>query len=483
MVDVNDIVDQINNQTAANQPPINDGTSNYFYARQIETLVQQCIRVFSNFYYQTGVNYTGDTQLLPIPCRWGDASRMVSSIIQNNSENTAISAPIFAVYIKSFQMSPENRKFPVGESQLQVSERAIDPITGRYTDKLGSQYEVNRLMSVPYVVRVQVDYLFTNASQQWQALEQILLLFNPSIDIQLNNNPIDWGNLTQMELEDINYNSKSIPVGGDDQLNITSFTFAIKPFWLNPPAKVKKLIQIRNVIASVGGDTPDCEGIIKWTPDDFKQSVTTVGNNKVSLSGNELVLLGRGGNTVDVSGDPYSWVKLLSQMGHYDPETTIVRLRPVINISDSAHDVIATFTLDQNNINIATLTFDNDTLPATTIPAINAFIDPRVVYPSNGSFHPVNGIRYIITNNIIPNTVSWGSFSAPANSIIEYNGTEWLVSNTFDSLPMGTVVKNLSNSKLYVNITTGWCLAIEGMYTQGYWRIQFFEEYAKQGIQ
>ena len=85
-------------------------------------------------------------------------------------------------------------------------------------------------MSVPYIVRFQVDYLFTNASQQWQALEQILLLFNPSIDIQMNNNPLNPGALTQLELEDINYNSKSIPVGTEDQLNVMSFTFAVKPF-------------------------------------------------------------------------------------------------------------------------------------------------------------------------------------------------------------------------------------------------------------
>src|SRR5882672_3236133 len=168
MVDVNDIVNQINDHSAARQPPVNDGTSNYFYANQIEKMVQQCIRVFSNFYYKTGVNYTGDEQLLPIPCKWGDASRMVASIIKNNSENTAIAAPMFAVYIKSFQIDAANRKFPVGESVLQVSERAIDPVTGRYTGELGTQYEVNRLMSVPYTVKIQVDYFFTNASQQWQ---------------------------------------------------------------------------------------------------------------------------------------------------------------------------------------------------------------------------------------------------------------------------------------------------------------------------
>ena len=481
MVDVNDIVNNINNSTTT-QPTINDGTSNYFYANQIEHLVQQVMRVFSNYYYETGVNYTGDTQLLPIPCKWGDASRMVSSILQNNSQNTAITAPIFAVWIKNFELSPENRRFPVGESQLQVSERAIDPLTSRYNDKLGAQYEINRLMPIPYIVTFQVDYLFTNASQQWQALEQIGMIFNPSIDIQLNNNPFDWGNLTQMELIDINYNSKSIPTGDSDQLNIMSFTFKIKPFWLNPPAKVKKLIQIRNVITSVGKDDPDCDGIIKWCKDDFSQSVTTIGNNKVSLAGNELVLLGKDGATLDPEGNPYSWVNLMSQMGHYDPETTIIRLRPVVGISDSKHDIIATFSLDPNNVNVATLNFDKNTLPATTIPDVQEFINPKSKFPGNGqSLTP--GIRFVITKDIIPNTVAWGSFSAPANSIIEFNGTDWIVVSAFDDLPIGTIVKNLNNSKLYVSISTSWVLCFEGVYNAGWWRIQFFSDYANQGIQ
>jgi len=481
MVNVDDIVNKINSSTET-QPPIDDGSSNYFYSAQIEKLVQQVLRVFSNYYYETGVNYTGDTQLLPIPCKWGDASRMVSSIIQNNSQNTAISAPIFAVWIKSFEMSPENRKFPVGESQLQVSERAIDPLTGRYTNELGSQYEVNRLMSIPYIVTFQVDFLFTNASQQWQILEQIGMVFNPSIDIQLNNNPFDWGNLTQMEMTDINYNSKSIPTGTDDQLSIMSFTFKIKPFWLNPPAKVKKLIQIRNVIIGTGPDNSDCDGVIKWCKDDFTQSVASIGNNKVSLAGNELVLLGKDGATLDPSENPYSWTDLMSQMGHYDPETTIIRLRPVVSISDRSHDIIATFALDPNNVNIATLTFDMNTLPATTIPAVQSFINPNSLFPGHG-LSLTAGIRYIITKDIIPGTVAWGSFSAPANSIIEYNGTNWVIVSAFDDLPIGTVVKNLTNGKLYTSITTSWVLTYEGQFNPGYWGIQFFSDYANQGIQ
>jgi hypothetical protein len=334
-------------------------------------------------------------------------------------------------------------------------------------------------MPVPYIVKFQVDFLFTNASQQWQIFEQVGLLFNPSISIQMNDNPLDWGSLTQMEMTDIVFNSKSIPIGTENPLNVMSFTFAIKPFWLSPPAKVKKLVEIRNIILDVGSDTPDCNGIITWTKDDFIQSVTTVGQNKVSLAGNELVLLGKNGNTLDENENPYSWKTLLGKTGNYDPATTIIRLRPVMNISDTSHDIIATFALDPNNVNVATLDFDPNTLPSTTIAAVNAFINPKAIFPGNNLPTPVSGTRYVITQDIIPNTVSWGSFSAMANSIIEFNGTVWTVASSVENIAIGTIVENLSNKKLYVLTSDGWVLCYEGQYAAGYWRIQFFAEYAK----
>src|SRR5882672_2571749 len=184
------------------------------------------------------------------------------------------------------------------------------------------------------------------------------------------------------------------------------------------------------------------------------------------------------GVSLDENGHVFSWQNLFGQMGHYDPETTIIRLRPVINISDISHDVIATFTLDDLNPNIATLTFDTNTLPATTITAVQDFIDPKLIFPGNGiSLTPTTGTRYVITKDLITNTVAWGAFSAKENDIIEYNGTNWFIASSFESLPIGTIIKNLNNNKLYVTVSTSWVLCIEGLYNQGYWRTVFFEDY------
>ena len=138
---------------------------------------------------------------------------------------------------------------------------------------------------------------------------------------------------------------------------------------------------------------------------------------------------------------------------------------------------------DQNNINVATLNFDENTLPATTIASVQAFINPRAVFPGR-VYQRVHWLaaRYIITQDIIPGAVAWGSFYAKANDIIEFNGTEWTVTSAFETLTVGVIVKNLTSGKLYASITTGWVLAVEGLYNARFWRVNFFADYANQGV-
>ena len=51
----------------------------------------------------------------------------------------------------------------------------------------------------------------SNTDQKLQLLEQILVLFNPALEIQQNDNPVDWTTITTVELTDIQWTSRSIP--------------------------------------------------------------------------------------------------------------------------------------------------------------------------------------------------------------------------------------------------------------------------------
>ncbi len=93
-------------------------------------------------------------------------------------------------------------------------------------------------MPSPYKLSISADIWSTNTEQKLQILEQILMLFNPSIEIQTNDNFIDWTSLSVVELENINYSSRSIGSSSETEIDVATLGFTT-PIWISPPLKVK----------------------------------------------------------------------------------------------------------------------------------------------------------------------------------------------------------------------------------------------------
>ena len=66
----------------------------HFYDGQIRRYITQIVRLLSNFSYKDSQD-----KLVKIPVMYGDMTRQVASIINDNSENKIPSAPRMAVYI------------------------------------------------------------------------------------------------------------------------------------------------------------------------------------------------------------------------------------------------------------------------------------------------------------------------------------------------------------------------------------------------
>lgn len=158
-------------------------------------------------------------------------------------------------------------------------------------------------------------YATSNTDQKLQLLEQILVLFNPALEIQQNDNPVDWTTITTVELTDIQWTSRSIPSGIEDQIDIASLFFQI-PIWINPPALVTRQNVIRNIIHNIYEyneiDTLDYDpNAFEFFADLQAQTsvVVTPGNNAIQVtnnSGNVTVQLLENGNYKD---DTNSWRK------------------------------------------------------------------------------------------------------------------------------------------------------------------------------
>ena len=400
----------------------------YWYDEQIKRYLLQIIRVFSNFKVSevtdNGINYNR------VPARYGDASRMVANILRKNSENVINSAPFISVTIGSIQPARDRTHEPMLVDTTQVAEREYDNSTGAYTSNQGNLYTTQRYMPVPYNMTVNVDVWTTNTDTKLQVLEQIFVLFNPSIQLQSNDNPLDWSSVFEVELTDIAWSSRGIPAGVDENLDIATLTFAI-PIWISPPAKIKRQSIIQRIIADVHStnsietlgfstDYADFFGNI----DDTAEIVVTPGDYFVQI-------VGSGATLVNAAGVAQKWSDVIDMVGELTA-TSLLKLN-IGNDSDNLlNEVIGTVTANPLSATSLIFNLDSETLPSTTLTAVDKIIDPRQSYPGDGTLASAAvDQRYLITESIdnvgMPN---WG-IDATANDIIQYNGSNWIV--VFDS--------------------------------------------------
>lgn len=259
----------------------------YWYSAQLRQYRLQFIRAFSNFTVKTGRGGpSGEPEIIRVPCRYGDATRIAASIVRGNSENKILAVPFISCTIQSLTTSAARRQDPQLVVPVVVNERVYDEEQQRYTNQIGNRYTVERYMPVPYDLTMQVDIWTDNLDIKEQLLEQILVLYNPAIDIQTSVNPLDWTVLSYIEMQDsITWSSRSIPVGTDTPIDVSTLTFKI-PIWINPPAKVKKQAIIQQIVANIveGNKNQDA---MEWNEYQFlTRSVTTPGDATIKLSAN-----------------------------------------------------------------------------------------------------------------------------------------------------------------------------------------------------
>lgn len=168
----------------------------YHYDETIRRYLLQFVRIFNQFQYRTGKDAHGNSTFRVVPATLATMDRQVNSIMQNNSENVLLSTPQISCWISALRRNPERIQDPNYVRSINTYERAIDPDTGKYTSDLGRIYNIETYMPVPYDLIMQTDIWTSNEYQKQQLLEQILILFNPSLDLQTGMNPIDWTSLT-----------------------------------------------------------------------------------------------------------------------------------------------------------------------------------------------------------------------------------------------------------------------------------------------
>jgi hypothetical protein len=436
----------------------------FFYDGQQRRFLEQLVRAFSGFSYQTGMRNGQAPQTLLVPCHLAQTNRMVAYIQKNASENTLNAVPMITVFQTGLRGRKTDLQNPTFVDNLQVFERNVSD--GQYGANRGNAYSVDRLMPLPFEMDIQVDIWTSNLEQKYMLAEQILVVIYPQFEIQNSENALDWSAVTICFVEDdISFSSRSLPIGTTDEIDIMTIRLRV-PFWLTPPAMIRKLGRIEQVVANVGQEVFDAYGE-PLISNLFDQVIVTPGDCSVVVDGNVITLLADKTSSTLPDGNLPSWQNLLTLYGTFEAGVSELRLM----LTDNIEGPFVSGTLQPGDaVNTLIWTINLDTLPTNTLAAVDAVIDPLRTSPGLGLATAITGTRYLLVNDISP-CVAWGSLTAYINDIIVYNGTTWVV--VFDSRNTIAIqyVLNLYTTRQLRWTGREWLMSIDSMYGPGFWRL------------
>ena len=468
----------------------------YFYDGQVRRYITQIMRMLSNFGVDDG---TGQGKTVPV--MYGDLTRQVANIIRENSENKLPSAPRMAVYVTALELDRDRMSDATYIRKTNIRERAYDETNQEYLNYQGKNYTVERIMPTPFILRVNCDIWTTSTDQKLQLLEQILVLFNPSLEIQTTDNYVDWTSLSVVHLENVQFTSRSTPVGIDSEIDIATLTFST-PIFISPPAAVKRMGAITNIITSMFDEERGTVDLGETIPelnqyDDYSVS-GKVQNEFGATAQTDLAK-----HSADVNYQTYgiyidgdtaqiiskgtigqvNWRALLENLpGTYRSNLSKIYLTNL----DTDSLLTGTIGLNPINENLISINWDTDSFPDDSIlsssyadrTSIDAIIDPTTYNPGATK---AAGLRLLTLGDIGDSANTTGptawknadntDFVAEENDIIEWTGTAWQI--VMDASETTDIIyqTNLTTGKQYRWKNGEWLLSVEGEYPVGTWRI------------
>ena len=465
----------------------------HFYDGQVRRYLTQMMRILSNFPVKDGSGAVKD-----VPVMYGDLTRQVANIIRENSENKLPSAPRISVYVTGLELDKDRLTDATYTRKTNIRERAYDDENEEYLNYQGKNYTVERLIPTPYLMRINADIWASNTDQKLQILEQILVLFNPSLEMQTTDNFIDWTSISVVNLENVQWSNRSIPVGVDSEIDIATLTFSI-PIYISPPTKVRRMGVITNIITSMfdedRGTIEDGVTVPELNQyDDFAKSgiktnefgsvaktglseqMANVNYNKygvyLDLDTAQLYTNGAVGNK--------NWREIFEALpGQYAADVSRIYLTNL----DNDNTVTGTFTISPFDEGKILINWDTDSFPTDSIisgrTSIDYIIDPTRFNPNDIK---VAGLRLLLLENIgdenaTKTPLAWqntdgSGLIAKANDIVEWDGTKWNIVFDASKETSLTYTTNLNTNIQYRFKDGEWFKSVDGDYPVGTWRIE-----------
>lgn len=210
---------------------INNNTlDDYVYQSQIKKYMIQFMTIFSGLKVSVGKNdFNSESNLIEVPIFHGSKDRVVASILASNSPNVPVRLPAMAAHLTRMELH---------ENALKGTDTTYThtefPRGGEFPKDLKT---VTKLVPTPYKFGAELNIVASNFEQNYQMLEQIFLMFNPSIQFYTSSDQNDWTSINTAFLESIDL-EENYPSGSEPRIISTNMQFSFTAY-ISAPAKIK----------------------------------------------------------------------------------------------------------------------------------------------------------------------------------------------------------------------------------------------------
>lgn len=439
---------------------------NYYYDGQFRRLLKHLIRVFGEFQVKNGVDEAGNQKYRTVPARYADISRLAAYYLNGGSENIMPTAPIITINVQSLKFDRSSVRAPASYTTIMGTNTS--PKENEYIEELNNQYQITRYNPTPWKLTFNVNIWTTTLTNKMELFEQIATLFNPSITLQLSENPLDWTGVVDIELTDCQFSTRAFPQGTDTDLDIMVLTFEC-PMWLSLPANVKQAKLIEQIVTNINTAKDELEIDLSnytdnitdvYTPKNMCILVDRIDSN-TTLETYELTLVSSSLNPQSSNGNVYSWDRYLKYLDpNFEEKELYIKFQQGIEEENPIRgDVIVRSTPEIPN----KITVQVDVSGYTVDYPINSFVNENTQL-----------------NDALPEQM----FINIAEHNLEYKGSIIKPNYLFKILNDGVLLIDPETIQNYVynsydsyfykyNEIVGWHQSVMNKYRQGYWRIAF----------
>lgn len=439
----------------------------YFYDDQFGRVLKHLIRVFGEFQVQNGVDDNNNQKFRKVPCLYADISRQAQYQLAQNSENILNSAPFMTISIKSWNMDRPNIYSPTTLDTIVGTNKQNED--GSFSKELSKIHHVQRFNPVPWILEFDLNIWTTTLQSKMELLEQIGCIFNPSIQLQLSTNPLDWTSLSNVELINTEFSTRAVPQGNDTDLDIAKMSFRTSVY-LSLPAIDKRAVLIQQIVQNVNTvndeqdimfDQHDITSIV-FTPKNFSIDVKRM-DTGASTEVYEVTLLNEYGAEHNNDGKIYNWNQYFDYLDpEYKSKTVSLKFQTQIENGDYIKGTITSIGSGDTR-NKVYVQVDNSSY--TVEYTIKGFYDDDsdFVNAVDDEYYCYIGSKELEIDGVL----------IKPNDIIMRSENIW---STHELSDVNNIIYN-EQDQLYYKLDPefGWIRTILSRYRPGYWRISFSE--------